>query len=67
MPLLNLFKNCSYYWGFGAYVSYFINHPQYTEPSHTISLPLLAFAIICQISNFRSVAPHTRLLSSLAI
>lgn len=32
MPLRNLFKNCSYYWGFAAFVSYFINHPLYTPP-----------------------------------
>jgi very-long-chain enoyl-CoA reductase len=32
MPLSNLFKNCSYYWGFAAFVSYFVNHPLYTSP-----------------------------------
>ena len=32
MPLFNLFKNCSYYWGFAAFVSYFVNHPLYTPP-----------------------------------
>lgn len=30
MPLTNLFKNCTYYWGFAFYVGYYINHPQYT-------------------------------------
>lgn len=52
MPLFNLFKNCNYYWGFGAYVSYFVNHPLYTEPPHCIALPLFAIALICQLSNF---------------
>ncbi|ESO06550.1 hypothetical protein HELRODRAFT_155722 [Helobdella robusta] len=32
MPLFNLFKNCSYYWGFTAFVSYYNNHPLYTPP-----------------------------------
>lgn len=32
MPLTNLFKNCSYYWGFAFYVGYFVNHPLYTPP-----------------------------------
>ena len=29
MPIRNLFKNCSYYWGCAAFVAYFINHPLY--------------------------------------
>lgn len=33
MPLRNLFKNCSYYWAFAAYVAYHVNHPLFTEPS----------------------------------
>lgn len=33
MPMFNLFKNCGYYWGFTAFVSYFVNHPKYTSPS----------------------------------
>lgn len=33
MPISNLFKNCSYYWGFAAFISYFINHPLYTVPT----------------------------------
>ncbi|CEF70702.1 Sc2 [Strongyloides ratti] len=32
MPQFNLFKNCSYYWGFCAFMAYFINHPSYTTP-----------------------------------
>ena len=34
MPIMNLFKNCTYYWGFAAYVSYHVNHPLYTAPSN---------------------------------
>jgi len=30
MPILNLFKNCSYYWGFAFIMGYYINHPLYT-------------------------------------
>jgi len=31
MPIMNLFRNCGYYWGFAAFMSYFINHPLYTS------------------------------------
>lgn len=54
MPMFNLFKNCTYYWAFGAYVAWFINHPQYTSPtSQTVSLALFGFALLCQASNFK--------------
>ncbi|VDD95886.1 unnamed protein product [Enterobius vermicularis] len=33
MPLMNIFKNCGYYWGFAAFISYFVNHPAYTPPT----------------------------------
>ncbi|CAF1450969.1 unnamed protein product, partial [Didymodactylos carnosus] len=48
MPLFNLFKNCGYYWGFTAWVAYFVNHPNYTPASFgnvQIYLLLAAFII----------------------
>jgi len=32
MPIMNLFKNCSYYWIFACSIAYYINHPLYTLP-----------------------------------
>jgi len=52
MPIMNLFKNCSYYWGFAAYIGYHINHPLYTAPSiKQIHGGLAAFAL-CELGNF---------------
>ena len=53
MPIANLYRNCSYYWGFAAFVSYFVNHPKYTEPPHTRAIVLFGAAVLCQIANFR--------------
>lgn len=53
MPIFNLFKNCSYYWGFAAYVAYFVNHPDYTSPAEQQSLVLFALAMVFQLSNLR--------------
>lgn len=33
MPLTNLFKNCSYYWTFGAVIGYPLCHPDFVPPS----------------------------------
>merc|ERR1711920_189121 len=52
MPILNLFKNCTYYWGFAAYMSYYINHPLYTAPSASqVNYALIAF-VLCEFGNF---------------
>eukprot|EP00884_Botryococcus_braunii_P018596 jgi/Botrbrau1/541/Bobra.0010s0016.1 len=54
MPLRNLMKNCSYYWGFAALVSYFINHPLYTSPSAERAYVCFSLALICQLLNWRA-------------
>uniref|UniRef100_A0A8C2Y8Z8 Very-long-chain enoyl-CoA reductase-like n=1 Tax=Coturnix japonica TaxID=93934 RepID=A0A8C2Y8Z8_COTJA len=38
MPLRNIVKNCLYYWGFAAWLAYYINHPLYTPPSGNFSI-----------------------------
>jgi very-long-chain enoyl-CoA reductase len=53
MPIRNLFKNCSYYYGFAAFVAYFVNHPKYTAPNETQTLVCFALAVLCQLSNLR--------------
>jgi len=52
MPIKNLFINCSYYWGFAAYVSYHVNHPLYTAPSDAQVYAGLAGFILCELGNF---------------
>merc|ERR1712110_282792 len=52
MPLTNLFKNCSYYWGFAAYMAYYINHPLYTAPKTQIQVyGALCSFIFCELGN----------------
>jgi len=52
MPIMNLFKNCGYYWGFAAYVAYHVNHPLYTSPSQLQVYSCLAAFTACQLGNF---------------
>merc|ERR1711892_104715 len=52
MPLANLFKNCSYYWGFTAYYAYHINHPLYTSPCSTQVYLFFGLFLLCELGNF---------------
>ncbi|XP_069490946.1 very-long-chain enoyl-CoA reductase-like [Ambystoma mexicanum] len=54
MPLRSMIKTCCYYWGFTAWLAYYINHPLYTPPSYgkkQINLSLIMF-LICEAGNF---------------
>ena len=54
MPILNLFKNSSYYWGFGAFIAYYINHPKYTPPAYgDLQLYLgIGIFVLSELGNF---------------
>ncbi|XP_071606871.1 very-long-chain enoyl-CoA reductase isoform X2 [Heliangelus exortis] len=54
MPLKNILKNCLYYWGFAAWLAYYINHPLYTPPSYgkkQINFAVIMF-LLCEAGNF---------------
>jgi len=58
MPLSNLFKNCSYYWGFAALVAYFLNipgsHPDYSHQNLNVGFLSFLFFELCNgISHFQ--------------
>jgi len=52
MPIFNLLKNCSYYWGFAGYIAYHVNHPLYTAPCQTQIYGALAAFCFCELGNF---------------
>ncbi|XP_065119213.1 very-long-chain enoyl-CoA reductase isoform X1 [Paramisgurnus dabryanus] len=59
MPLRHIFKNCSCYWCFAAWMAYYINHPLYTPPlclhadygERQVKTALVIF-LLCQIGTF---------------
>nr|CAD7403157.1 unnamed protein product [Timema cristinae] len=51
MPFMNLFKNCSYYWLFTAYIAYHVNHPLYTPPGKWQAYAGLVLFILCELGN----------------
>lgn len=51
MPLSNLAKNCSYYWGFAAAVAYFAMHPLYTPASDAAYATGLVAFYFCEAGN----------------
>jgi len=54
MPLRNLFKNSSYYWGNAVICSYFINRPGYTAPPFYLVLIGLVIFMIGETGNFHA-------------
>ena len=61
MPLFNLFKNSSYYWGFAFAVGYPLCSPSYTAPSNEKQV-YLGFAIMA-ISEVLNLVVHLHLRS----
>ncbi|XDV47718.1 hypothetical protein PO909_017283 [Leuciscus waleckii] len=54
MPLRAIVRNCAYYWGFAAWLAYYINHPLYTPPSYgetQVNYALILF-VLCEAGNF---------------
>jgi len=51
MPLSNLVKNCSYYWGNAALVAYFVNHPLYTPPNILLVYIGLGIFVVSELGN----------------
>lgn len=51
-PVSNVFRNCAYYWTFGAFIAYHVNHPHYTPVGDLQMKVGFGFGIICQLANF---------------
>ena len=51
MPIFNLFRNCGYYWGFASFISYFINHPEYTPVGETQMMVGFGISALMQLGN----------------
>ena len=54
MPIMNIFKNCAYYWGFTCLIAYYVNHPLYTPALYgdlQVYISLASF-LTCQLGNY---------------
>lgn len=51
MPLSNLFKNCTYYWGFAAAIGYVLCHPDYTPQSERVAHIAAGVMLVSELLN----------------
>lgn len=52
MPIFNLFKNCGYYWTFGAVIAWPMCSPNYIAPAENTVYGGLALFVLSELSNF---------------
>ncbi|XP_058257482.1 very-long-chain enoyl-CoA reductase isoform X5 [Hemibagrus wyckioides] len=54
LPVGVIIRNCVYYWGFAAWLAYYINHPLYTPPSYGQPQVICALVMfmLCEVGNF---------------
>ena len=58
MPMRNIFKNCSYYWSFAAFMGYFLCHPEYTAPASALTSKIAALGML--VMEIGNLAVHLR-------